>query len=272
MPELPEVETVRRQLRPLVAGRRILAAQFMPQASRLAVWPPDLQALARGLQGRQILEVERRGKYLLFPLDDGRTWIVHLRMTGSLVHRRGGCQGRFLRASFLLDDGAHLCYHDQRKLGCMWLVDDPSSVVGALGPEPLAPSFTPQALEGGLGGRRGAVKAVLLDQRVLAGVGNIYADEALFEAGIHPRRPASSLSPQEVERLWRALRDVLKWAVGHGGTSFQSYVDATGSPGRHQEHVRVFRQEGKPCPHCGTPIARTRVGGRTTYFCPRCQR
>jgi len=272
VPELPEVETVRRQLRPLVVGRRIVVARFMPQASRLALWPPDAGALARALEGRRIEDVGRRGKYLLFPLDDGRTWVVHLRMTGSLVHRREGCEGRFLRASFLLDDGAALCYHDQRKLGCMWLVDDPARVVGGLGPDPLDPSLTPRELHRRLQGRRAAVKAILLDQAVLSGVGNIYADEALFEAGIHPRRPAASLSPGEAGRLLEALRAVLRWALGHGGTTFQAFVDATGAPGSHQEHVRVFRRQGRPCPHCGAPIARTRVAGRSTYFCPRCQR
>lgn len=271
MPELPEVETIRRQLHPLVVGRCILEAWLAPQASRLAVSPSDPQALARGLQGRRILDLGRRGKFLLFALDDGRTWVVHLRMTGSLVHRPGLCQGAFLRAALALDDGSHLCYHDQRKLGCMWLVDDPSQVVGHLGPEPLDPALTPEGLWARLRGRRTAIKAVLLDQRALAGVGNIYADEALFAAGIHPRRSASSLTLEEAERLLVALRVVLEGAIRHGGTTFLTYLDATGAPGSHGEHVQVFRREGKPCPRCGGPIARTKLGGRTTYLCPACQ-
>mgnify|MGYP000142962687 CR=1 FL=1 len=271
MPELPEVETIRRQLRPLVVGRRILKVWLDPQAPRLAVSPPHPQGLVQSLEGRRILDLTRHGKYLLFALDDGRTWVVHLRMTGSLIHRPGPCQGPFLRAAMALDDGSHLCYRDQRKLGRMWLVDDPSQVVGHLGPEPLDPKLTPHGLWERIKGRRTAIKAVLLDQRAIAGVGNIYADEVLFVAGIHPRRPASSLSLEEAERLLTALRVVLEGAIRHGGTTFLTYLDATGAPGSHGEHVRVFRREGKPCLRCQGTISRIKIGGRTTYFCPACQ-
>lgn len=171
----------------------------------------------------------------------------------------------------MLDDGSFLCYQDQRKLGRMWLVDDPLPIVGSLGPEPFSPSLTGHPLAEALVKRRAPIKSILLDQRVMAGIGNIYADEALFQAGIHPLRPAASLGEEEVERLLEAVRTVLAEALAHGGTSFRSYVDSSGRPGSHQHYVRVFRREGLPCPQCQTPITRAKVGGRSTYYCANCQ-
>ncbi len=272
MPELPEVETLRRQLSPLLAGRLILEAWFSPEMPQLPAWPPEAASLMSWLVGRRVLSVERRGKYLLFPLDDGNTWIVHLRMTGALLHCPGGPpEDRFLRAWFRLDDGSWLCYRDVRKLGRMWVVPDPGQVVGKLGPEPLSERLSADALLRALQGRRALVKALLLDQRLVAGLGNIYADEALHAAGISPLRPGASLSPQEVERLRRAIHEVLARATHHGGTSFWAYVDARGERGQHQLHVSVYRRHGQPCPRCGMAVARVRVGGRSTHYCPGCQ-
>lgn len=272
MPELPEVETIRRDLAPLVRGRTIVQAWISPRAPRLAqlIAPDDL---CRGLNGRGIRDIGRRGKYLLFQLDGGLTWAVHLRMTGQLLHRADPCpQSPHLRASFRLDDGSWLCFVDQRKFGAMWLVDDVSVVVSSLGPEPLDPAFTARALHRLLQRRSAPIKAVLLDQRAIAGIGNIYADEALFLAGIDPRRPARRISRAATQRLLDAIREVLSEAMGDRGSSFRDYVDAAGQKGEHQFKVRVFRRTGQPCYRCGAAIERVKIAGRSTHFCPRCQR
>ncbi len=272
MPELPEVETIRRDLRPLVLGRAISEAWVSPNAPRLVQLIPP-QEFCRSLAGRTIREVGRRGKYLLLDLSGGLTWIVHLRMTGSLQHHAAACpDDPHLRARFRLDDGAWLCYVDLRKLGTMWLVDDPGLVVGKLGPEPLDETFGPAELRALLRARAAPVKAVLLDQAALAGIGNIYADEALFAANIRPRRAARGLSKSETARLHAAIRQVLLEAMGNRGSSFRDYVDAAGREGAHHLHVKVFRRTGQPCYDCGTAIRRLKVGGRSTHFCPKCQR
>ena len=272
MPELPEVDTIRRDLLPLVRGRTIVEAWVSPNAPKLVQWPSAAE-LCRTLVGQSIEDVQRRGKYLLLPLSDGRTWIVHLRMTGALLHRPHGCAGEcFLRAHFRLDDGAWLCYEDLRKLGMMWLVDEAGTVTGRLGPEPMGDGFGPKELRAALAGRKAPVKAVLMDQRAVAGIGNIYADEALFLARLDPRRPANSLSAAEAKRLHGAVRQTLSEAMGNRGSSFRDYVDVEGEMGEHQLHVRVFRRTDQPCLKCGTPIRRVKLGGRSTHFCPRCQK
>jgi len=271
VPELPEVETIRQDLLPRVVGRTITHIWLSPEAPRL-VRRPSSQEFVQGLRGRRIEDISRRGKYLLLPLSDGRTWIVHLRMTGSLLHHRQEEPiDPYTRARFGLDDGWELRFRDLRKLGEMWLVEEPQEVVGKLGPEPLAEDFTPDVLASRLAGRRTSIKALLLDQRALAGLGNIYADEALFFAGIHPLRPAGSLSQEEVLRLYEAIGLVLVQALGDRGTSFRFYVDALGRKGEHQLYIQAFRRTGQPCYRCGSPIQRIKVGGRGTHFCPRCQ-
>ncbi len=272
MPELPEVETIRLDLRHLVLGRTITEAWVSPDAPRLVqLLPPD--EFCQGLTGQRIEELTRRGKYLLIHLASGLAWVVHLRMTGSLQHSGSGCAADpHLRARFRLEDGSELCYVDVRKLGTMWLVEDESLVVGRLGPEPLGEGFDPQELRRVLQRRSAPVKAVLLDQQAIAGIGNIYADEALFAARIRPKRAASSLSKKEAERLHAAVRQVLLEAMGNRGSSFRDYVDAAGRQGAHQLHVKVFRRTGDLCYVCSTPIRRIKVGGRSTHFCPRCQK
>jgi formamidopyrimidine-DNA glycosylase len=280
MPELPEVETIRRDLAPRIVGRRVAEAWVSPDAPRL-VQSEAADSFCRRLTGRTIEDVARRGKYLLLRLDGGFTWIVHLRMTGALIHlpppkadgtRDGGPGRRFLRARFRLDDGSDLCYVDMRKLGTMWLVADESTVVGKLGPEPLGEGFGPEELRELLAKRSAPVKAVLMDQTAVAGIGNIYADEALFEAGIRPRKAALNVSRKASERLHGAIRRVLVEALGDRGSSFRDYVDAAGEQGTHQLRVKVFRRTGKPCYVCGAAIKRVKVGGRSTHYCPRCQR
>ena len=274
MPELPEVETIRRGLLPHVVGRAITGFRLAPGASRvIRDVPPD--AFAARVTGRRIDDLTRRGKYLFFRLDGNQPpfyLAVHLRMTGSLLYRRAGDPpDAYVRAVIALDDGSELRYADLRKLGQMWLVKSPEAAVGALGPEPLDAAFTAAKLRETLSHRRAPIKAVLLDQRAVAGLGNIYTDEALFAARTHPLRMANALTDPEVARLHRAIRRVLNDALGNRGSSFRDYVDAAGREGRHQLRVKVFRRTGQPCYVCGTEIARIKVGGRSTHFCPRCQ-
>ena len=278
MPELPEVETIRRDLTARIVGRTVVQAWVSPDAPRL-VQDETPESFCRRLTGRAVEELDRRGKYLLLRLDGGLTWIVHLRMTGGLIHVRNGRRDDrpkgplgFLRARFRLDDGGELCYVDLRKLGTMWLVEDESSVVGKLGPEPLGEAFGPQEMRRLLAKRAAPVKSVLMDQHAIAGIGNIYADESLFEARIRPTKAAGRLSGKAAERLHWAVRKVLVEALGDRGTSFRDYVDAEGEPGMHQLRVKVFRRTGEPCYVCATPIKRVKVGGRSTHYCPNCQR
>jgi len=271
MPELPEVETIRRDLLPVLRGRAFTHVWVSPDALRLVQVPPPAD-FARLLSGRRIEDVSRRGKFLVFHLSGGLYLLVHLRMTGALLHRPADAPpDRYVRAMLSLDDGSELRFSDLRKFGALWLVPDPSTVLGRLGPEPLEGGLTPSLLRGLTARRRAPIKSLLLDQRALAGVGNIYADEALFAAGLHPQRPAGSLSDSEVKRLHGAIRRVLTEALADRGASFSDYVDASGREGRHQFRVQVFRRTGQPCYVCGREIARVKVAGRSTHFCPKCQ-
>jgi formamidopyrimidine-DNA glycosylase len=271
VPELPEVETIRRDLLSRVVGRTFGQVRILPGAERIVRWPSAAE-FARALPGRRIEDVSRRGKYLLFRLSDGRYLIVHLRMTGAILHRPKDAQDDpYLQICFSLDDSSQLRYTDLRKLGSMWLVEEPEPIVGKLGPDALE-GLTWRALRSLTDGRSAPIKAVLMDQHALAGLGNIYSEEALLLAGIHPRRPAKSLAADELRRLAKAIREVLLEAMGHRGSSFRDYVDAEGREGQHQWYVKVYRRTGEPCFNCGTPIERIKVGGRSTHFCPRCQR
>jgi formamidopyrimidine-DNA glycosylase len=276
MPELPEVETTVNDLRPQLLGRQIVAAHVL--------WPrtvaePDAGSLAALLPGQHILSLSRRGKYLLFALESGMTLICHLRMTGRLrVEPDGGELPRdpHTRAWFDLagvegQGPQRLVFSDARKFGRFWLVSDVQGVLGALGPEPLAPDFTPAVLRERLQGRHVAIKALLLDQHVVAGLGNIYADEALFSAGIHPLRSATALENGEIDRLHAAIIRVLRAAVGGRGTTLRDYRPPYGDRGSFQEKLRVYQRTGQPCVCCGEPICRIRVTQRSTHFCPHCQ-
>jgi len=272
MPELPEVETIRRDLEPLIRGRTFAAAWVSENAPRLVqlLTPGEF---CRQLPGRRIEGLSRRGKYLILNLDRGLIWVVHLRMTGRFQHERIACpETPYLRARFELDDGSSLCFLDLRKFGMMWLVDDWALVNPRLGPEPLEDGFGVVAFRAALKRRSAPIKTVLLDQSVLAGVGNIYADEALFVAGVNPKRAASSLTKPAVQRLHASIREVLTNALGDRGSSFRDYVDASGRQGGHQLNVKVFRRTGEPCYRCGSEVRRIKLGGRSTHYCPRCQR
>jgi formamidopyrimidine-DNA glycosylase len=243
------------------------------------LWPrtlaaPDRSSFVERLQDRQVTGLRRRGKYLLFGLDSGDSLIIHLRMTGRLEIVPGDSPlrtGPHVRAWFDLSGGECLVFTDARKFGRIWLAHDPEDLLGALGPEPLDWEFDAARLSGRIRGRRVAVKALLLDQAVLAGMGNIYADEALFLAGIHPLRPGASLSDDEIERLYDAIRQVLTEAIGQRGTTLRDYRPPYSPEGAYRNNLRVYQQTDLPCPRCGTPIQRIRVTQRSTHFCPRCQ-
>lgn len=273
MPELPEVETIRRQLDPALRGARIIGVEV--HLPRL-VKHPTPAAFRRGLQDRRILEVGRRGKYLLIRLEGSRVLVIHLGMSGSLRFASPKEERpRHTHLVFRLHDGRELLYVDPRTFGETALLreGDPGPLPGLqrLGPEPLETGFTPDELARALRGRC-RVKAALLDQSRVAGIGNIYADEALHRAGIHPLRRLDELFREDVDRLYRAIREVLSEALSRGGSSVSDYVDARGERGGFQASHRVYRRAGEPCLRCGEPICKVRVAGRGTYFCPRCQR
>jgi formamidopyrimidine-DNA glycosylase len=275
MPELPEVETIRRDLEGRILGRRITAIRIPPDTGKPVpvLKGIDEAAFREGVVGARIEAVERRGKYLVLRLDTGSLVVVHLRMTGKLLHREPAADAdRFLRAVLVLDDETELRFTDIRKFGGFWLVDDVDQAMSVpIGPEPLSEGFTLESLAAALAGRKTPVKSILLDQRYIAGVGNIYADEACFEAGVDPRRLAGTLTPHEVAALHAAVRNVLRLGVESRGASFRDYADTDGNEGGMQMLVKVFRRTGKPCYTCGTAIERVKLGGRSTHFCPKCQ-
>lgn len=308
MPELPEVETLVRDLRKTVAGRTITEAYVAPDAPRLVQRMP-VEVFTAGMRGRRIERVERRGKFVLIglspqersgpsgspprralprsPRDDGVVdmwWVAHRRMSGNFLLRPKDAQDEpFIRARFALDDGNELRFVDLRKFGTMTLVDDPEPLLRDLGPEPLDASFTDEVLAATLKKRNIAVKAVLLDQSAIAGIGNLYADEALHYAKIHPLRTASKLKKDEVARLRegivRALEQGLQncgSSVGHlvdgEEVSLRDHVNLNGQSGKNQEYLVAYGREGRPCRECGTPIERVKIGNRSAHFCPSCQK
>lgn len=272
MPELPEVETIRRDLAPRLVGRRIAEVRIHPGAERLAVTHSP-RALERVLSGRTVVALDRHGKYLLARLDDGRCWVLHLRMTGSLVHATPEVPAhRFERARVTLDDGTTLRLNDMRKFATWHLVGDPAEAMPHTGPDALSAEFSVGWLRASLGRRTVAVKSALLDQQVAAGVGNIYADEACWIAGVDPRTPAQAVGPRRVARLHAAVLETLHASLANRGSSFSDYRDGLGGQGLHHVRVHVFRRDGEPCERCGREIVKARVGGRGTHYCPGCQR
>ena len=284
MPELPEVETIARQLKDLVVGRRVRG--FTSHWHKLTE-PLSARDFEKRLIGRQITGVSRRGKFVVLELDEGEALIVSLRMTGQLLFRDDPTvEDRFVRAVVRFEDGTLLNFADTRKFGRMAIVDRADLVDRtherrrvreplhrALGIEPLSRRFTARYLTDLLRRRaRAAIKPLLLDQRAIAGVGNIYAIEALWRAKINPLRQAGSLRPAEIARLHEAIRWVLRKGIRFGGASRRDYVDARGNEGRMQREFNVYGRAGEPCPRCGREIVRTVVAGRGTFHCPRCQR
>ena len=270
MPELPEVEMVARGLQEPLVGRR--AGALWTDWPRIIHSPPPDEFAAR-IHGQTFRDVTRRGKFLLCALDS-ETLIVHLRMTGRLyvaVDEAQHAADRWLHFRLQLDGGRQLRFSDARKFGRIWLTEDAATVTGALGPEPLSRQFTARYLRAALARRSRALKPLLLDQAFLAGVGNIYADEALHRARLHPLRRADSLNEAEVVSLHRALRAALRAGIAHEGASINWYRKPDGTRGSSQRHFRVYGRAGEPCPRCGTAIVKTVVAQRGTHFCPTCQ-
>ncbi|HEX4135357.1 MAG TPA: bifunctional DNA-formamidopyrimidine glycosylase/DNA-(apurinic or apyrimidinic site) lyase [Bryobacteraceae bacterium] len=262
MPELPEVETVVRTLRPAITGRRILNAEFL----QLRVLRGSPLKTAKALAGRRIESIERYGKFIAIRLDRGFL-VVHLGMTGKLLVNAEPT--KWTHAVFTLDRGV-LHYDDQRQFGRIeYGVELPERVV-ALGPEPL--EITLSDFIARVRARKSPIKAVLLNQAVIRGMGNIYADEALFRAGVHPKRSAASLRKDRIERIYDAMREVLVEAIDSRGSSVSNYVDADGRKGSFQTAHRVYRRTGRPCTKCGSKIERIVLVQRGTHFCPKCQR
>ncbi len=287
MPELPEVETVCRQLGPELAGRRVEALEVLDGR-----WcrPVPAAKLEAAIEGATIEGLGRRGKYLLLGLDGGRTLVMHLRMTGNLVLVEGeekldpsegrrlyeaerSTSERHLRARFTLDDGRQLWFTDPRRFGEAFLIDDADldARFAKLGVEPFSDQFTPEALGQMAAGRTAPLKSFLLDQSRIAGVGNIYADEALFRARLHPLSPAGSMKPEHLEALHGAVIAALEAGIDGGGASIDDYRDGRGEKGTMQDEFLVHTRAGEPCPRCDGTIVRIVVSGRSTYYCPSCQ-
>jgi formamidopyrimidine-DNA glycosylase len=287
MPELPEVETVVRQLEPEVEGHLIERLEVLDERWSRPVPPRELEA---AVSGSRIERLGRRGKYILMGLDSERALVMHLRMTGNLILREGeemldpsegrrlyeserSTEERHLRARFVLDDGRELWFTDPRRFGEAFLLEDEQleTRFAKLGLEPFSPEFTPQALSEMAAGRKAPLKSFLLDQSGVAGVGNIYADEALFRAELHPLSPAGSMKAEHAEALHDAVVAALGAGIDAGGSSIDDYRDSRGEKGGMQDEFLVHTREGEDCPRCGGTIARIVVGGRSTYFCPGCQ-
>ena len=293
MPELPEVETVRRQLDPEVRGRQVESVEILDER-----WtrPEPPSAVEAGLTGRTVEAVDRRGKYLIVRLDNGSALVMHLRMTGNLLLRPTGTNetadlmevGRFgaprlyeshpevrhLRVRFVLDDGAELWFTDARRFGHGHLLaaaEIEPYFAARLGPEPLGAELTAAAIAERAAERRAPLKSFLLNQAVIAGIGNIYADEALFRAELHPLSQAGSMRLEHCEALREGIVDALEAGLENGGASIDDYRNAAGERGSMQDEFLVHTREGQECQRCGAEIERVVVGGRSTYFCPGCQ-
>jgi formamidopyrimidine-DNA glycosylase len=282
MPELPEVEIVAQRLRPYLISRAFVDVQVLWERT---VDRPDVPTFCTALTGAGVVDVARRGKFIMMALDTGQTLLTHLRMTGQLLIHPASREGiqptdrptlnddPHVRVCFQFDDGCHLVFSDTRKFGRMYLVDDLLDVVGDLGPEPLQNDFTVDRLAQMLAERRGRIKPLLLNQGFIAGLGNIYADEALWRAQIHPLRSAATLTMDEIVSLRAGIVSVLSEAIGDGGTSLSDnrYRQPDGDAGAYQALLAVYGRAGQTCTRCSATIERLVVGQRGTHFCPGCQ-
>ncbi len=270
MPELPEVETTVRSLREPLINKTIVGMKND--------WPghivnAEISEFRDRVVGSTFQSIARRGKYLIFSLDSGEFLIIHLKMTGHLsVVDELEPQDPYAHTVFLLDSGKELRFRDVRKFGRIYLVEDRDQVLGKLGPEPLEKSFTPELLYSMLQRRKRILKPLLLDQSFIAGLGNIYADEALHRAAIHPRRHSNSLNQAESHSLFHGIRDILEMAINRNGASIDSYRKPDGSKGSMQNSLQVYGRSGEPCPRCGNSVQRVILGNRSSHFCPSCQK
>ncbi len=270
MPELPEVETVVRGLREPLVGRRIDSVWYEREK---VIQLPSAELFSARIKGQTVKAINRRAKYILCELDHD-ILAVHLKMTGRLfvaAPENQPPEDRWVRLRLGLDNGEELCFSDARRFGRVYLAGTVAEITPMLGPEPLEDAFTPSVLKQQLEGRSKQIKALLLDQSFVAGVGNIYADEALHRAGIHPQRASDSLKTSEIKRLHGTIRAVLNEGIEHQGASVNWYRKPDGTKGESQDHFYVYDREGEPCLTCGTPIIKIRVAQRGTHYCPQCQ-
>lgn len=269
MPELPEVETVKNELSPYIIGRCVTGVTLFWDG---IVKEPSLQEFYSRLIGQKITGIERRGKYLLVSLSSDDFLIIHLKMTGSLlVSHTSSEPPQYTRAVIHLDNDTSIFFRDPRKFGVLRLIKDRNTIVSKLGPEPLEADFTSQLLAQILAGRKAPMKALLCEQKLIAGIGSMYADEALFAVKVHPLRSGESLSQGDVKNLHAAIRRILWAAIGNKGASVSTYFRPDGTKGTAHFEFKVAHRLGKPCPNCGTPIQRLKIRNRGSYFCPRCQ-
>lgn len=270
MPELPEVETVVRGLRDPLIGRLIEGVWY--ELAKVIATPTPEEFMAR-IQGQTVRAITRRAKYIVCELDTD-VFAVHLKMTGRLYVVDADANlddDRWLRFRLDLDNGQQLRFSDARRFGRVYLSQSIAHLAPDLGPEPLTDDFTPEVFRERLNGRHKVIKALLLDQSFIAGVGNIYADEALHRANIHPLRPANSLNPDETSRLYEAVRAALNDGIDYEGASINWYRKPNGESGESQDHFYAYGRDGQPCLNCGTTIEKIRIGQRGTHFCPHCQ-
>jgi len=281
MPELPEVETIKRELSPFLKGKKILKVEvFRPKLIKGL----SASAFSRKLSGDTILGIERRAKYLILPLKSGQALIFHLGMTGALLKSKktppksktGREAQKYIRIKFHLSGGTYLDFSDLRLFGKVWYLplrkvpDLPE--IKKLGVEPFSKAFTLKWFYEKLAKKTTKIKVLLLDQTFIAGIGNIYACEVLFKAGIHPKRPANKINQKEAKKLYKAILDILAKAIKYKGSSVDRYVDAEGEEGSAHLHHKVYDRKGKPCFRCRKPIQRISLGQRGTYFCSKCQK
>lgn len=273
MPELPEVETIKRSLSKKIIGLEITGVTvYLPKVIRM----PDQAEFEDTIKGQKITGLSRRGKYLLVHLTSHLNLIIHLRMTGRLVCTEASPPVKHTHLVFHLDNGFELHFIDVRQFGRVILAHttqlDTIQGLKDLGPEPLSDNFNISFLRRELKRRRTRIKSLLLDQAFIAGLGNIYVDEALNRARINPKRIACSLTPREISNLHRSIVEVLQDGIANRGTTFRDYVDGNGRAGNYQQLLRVYGREGLPCPNCKTGITKVKLGGRSTFFCPNCQK
>ncbi len=273
MPELPEVETIARKLRNVLLNRRFEAITVLWAKTIANIDPVDF---IQKTQDTTVNAIGRRGKFLIFDLDNDKNLVIHLRMSGKFSIHPAGDElevNKHTRVRMLLDNGLLLNYIDQRKFGRFYLVDDANTITSKLGPEPLSHQFSVEWLNQNLSRRTAQLKTLLLNQSFIAGLGNIYASEALWDARINPYRKANSLTQDEVFRLHKAIVEVLQMAINHGGTTLddRQYVYPDGKTGLHQLHLHVYDRAGETCERCGFQLERVVQAQRSTYYCPTCQ-
>lgn len=262
MPELPEVETVKRQISPVVIGRKITSLEFLDRRNIKKI---SVNKFKKKIIGDKILDIERRAKYLFFKMKSGRWMAIHLGMAGRVLLK----PDKYVRIVFNLSGNKKMYFSDTRLFGKIWLYDKYPEL--GLGPEPLPKSFKLKDFKKLVKSKKGNVKVVLMDQKFIAGVGNIYAAEALFLAGIHPTRRMESLTNSEISKLYIGIIKSLKAGIAHKGSSVDSFVSAIGEQGKNQNYLYVYGRKGEPCKKCKKPIHKISLGQRGTYFCNKCQ-